>query len=187
MAPFGAPAAALVKRSEECFTHPGELSELWTRWPRLVTWHPINSAPRTGRSACRLISRAFPSFRLTITGSAGTAPCFASGSSRETSPPISRLGLLMHFVITRVNNYFREVLKKLRANLLPTKDGRKEVSRSAGDEALRLERKMNISVIIFRIGDLQPSEKHDGHEGLGLQSRKSAPSQRGEVGSARSP
>src|SRR5262245_25608249 len=90
MAPFGAPAAALVKRSEECLTHPEELSELWTRYhgPRESLLH---ITPRTGRSACRLISRAS---RVTgdETGPAGTASCFASGSSRETSPRISRLG-----------------------------------------------------------------------------------------------
>ena len=34
MAPFGAPAAALVKRSEECFSNPGELSEWQTRLER---------------------------------------------------------------------------------------------------------------------------------------------------------
>src|SRR5262245_54821262 len=106
MAPFGAPAAALVKRSEECFANPGELSKLWTGSPRLCTWLPINSTPRTGRSACRLISRGS---RVTgdETGPAGTAPCFASGSSRETSPPISR------FLQLQMSSTFSIIIEKV--------------------------------------------------------------------------
>src|SRR5215510_2205667 len=69
-------------------------------------WLPINSTPRTGRSACRLISRAS---RVTgdETGPAGTAPCFASGSSRETSPPISR------FLQLQMSSTFSIIIEKV--------------------------------------------------------------------------
>src|SRR5919197_1692937 len=86
-------------------TTPRELSELQARLMRQGAQILVNSIPRTGRSACRLISWVS---RVTgdDTGPAGTAPCFASGSSRETSPPISRLGCVLHFGYKSVKNYF---------------------------------------------------------------------------------